>query len=173
MLLDLTTEQTIALIKALGPTMVAAGSAIWIVLTYLRQQKESRRQRLEQAEKDNITRMFEARKPFNDKQLALYSEVAQVTGRLVTSSNYTSPEWTKNVRRFEQLFWTELSMVEDEGVKQAMQEFSKQLALLIKEDDEGGASVNTFKALQQCSYRLASALRASIASSWLIKLAEH
>jgi hypothetical protein len=50
--------------------------------------------------------------------------VAQVTGQLVTSSNYTSPEWTKNVRRFEQLFWTELSMVEDEGVKQAMQEFS-------------------------------------------------
>jgi hypothetical protein len=71
-----TDNQIIELVKALGPTVTASGSAIWIVWSYLNNQKIARKEHLAQAEKERIARIFEARKPFSEKQLALYSEVA-------------------------------------------------------------------------------------------------
>jgi hypothetical protein len=166
----LTTDQVIALIKALGPTLAASGSALWIVITYLRHQKEARQAHMEQADRENKTRMFEARKPFNDKQLELYSLVAHITGKIVTTTDFSSPESKADIRRFKQLFWTELSMVEDEPVKKAMQCFSAQLETMVVNDTEHGVGTRDFEELRQRAYRLASTLRVSIASSWQVKL---
>jgi predicted DNA-binding WGR domain protein len=159
------------LVKVLAPTFGTVGSAVWIAYTYFDRQREAHTQQLLQLEKENKTRMLEARKPFNDRQLALYSEVSQVTGRIVTSTNFSNGEWAANVVRFWQLFWTELSMVEDERVKQAMQRFGKQLNIMIEAGRESeDAREKELKLLQQRGYQLASALRASIEDSWLVNL---
>ena len=57
-------------------------------------------------------------------------------------------------------------MVEDESVKRAMQDVSAQLQEMMKDNNEYGVGVDDFTELQQRASSLASALRASIASSW-------
>jgi hypothetical protein len=141
-----------------------------LVITYLDHQKEARRQHFEQAKRDTDARMFEARKPFNEMQLELYAQVAKVTGEIVTTTDFANPKWGENVRRFYQLFWTELSMVEDHEVKKEMEKFSTELRNITRVDDYK-SKVPHLRELQQASYRLASALRASIASSWSLVLA--
>ena len=105
------------LLRAL--TAIVAGA--WVAFTYIDQQREQENPRAAQTLRDSQIRSLEARKPFLDKQFSLYNEAAQVVGRLVTTTGY-SPEWAKDFQRYEQLYWTELSLVEDEGVKTAMQE---------------------------------------------------
>ena len=63
-------------------------------------------------------------------------------------------------------------MVEDESVKRAMQDVSAQLQEMMKDNNEYGVGVDDFTELQQRASSLASALRASIASSWDVKLAD-
>ena len=162
---------TANLIKDLAAIIVPVGSAVWVVLTYLRDQKKAREDRLAQSERDNKARAFEARKPFHDRQLALYGDVAKVIGRLATTADRSSPEWGEDVRRFYQLFWAELSMVEDEVVKKAMESFSDKLQTIIESRSEPRLSEHDIEKLQKATYRLASALRASIASSWDMQLA--
>jgi hypothetical protein len=163
------TELTVDLLKALGPTFATLGSAIWIVYKYFEDRREARAQQLAQADRENTTRMFEARKPFNDRQLALYTEVSQVTGRIVTTTDFDSPEWNANILRFRQLFWTELSMVEDESVKTSMLLFDEQLKVVLKQT-QIDAHPEEIEILQQSAYLLASSLRASIESSWHLNL---
>jgi hypothetical protein len=62
--------------------------------------------------------------------------------------------------------------VEDDSVKRAMEEFSNQLQEIMKSGSEYGAAVDDFNELQQRAYRLASALRSSLSSSWAVKLAD-
>jgi hypothetical protein len=168
----MTWAEIVNVIKDLITSLATIGSAIWIVVTYLRHQREAQEERSAQSQRDNKARVFEARKPFNDKQLAVYSDVAGVAGKLATITDLDSSEWEQNVTRFYQLFWAELSMVEDGSVKKAMEDFSTQLQEMMKDDSEYGVGANDFTELQQRAYRLASALRASIASSWDVKLAD-
>jgi hypothetical protein len=186
----MTTDQVSGLATGLGPTLVAAGSAGWIVFMYFSNQRavrkeqvkqaekdekarqEARKQEAVQAERDNIARRFEAQKPFNELQLKLYRDVAKTAGELVTITDFASPEWQAALRRFQQLFWTELSMVEDERVKKAMEKFSQQLETILEADSTYGVSSDEVEALQQKAYRLAHALRDSIASTWSVELAK-
>jgi hypothetical protein len=69
----------LSLIQALLPAMTAVIGAVWIAFTYLDQQKEIQRQQSNQATKDSTTRLIKARKPFTDKQLALF-ETPQIVG---------------------------------------------------------------------------------------------
>src|SRR5258707_11162370 len=119
----MTMEQLLSLVKDLGPTVTTMGSAIWIIYIYRSDKEAARAHEAAQAGRENVARMFEARKPFNEKQLALYSQAAEVTGKLVTITDFDSIEWGENNKRFRQLFWTELSMVEDDNVKAGMQAF--------------------------------------------------
>jgi hypothetical protein len=163
------TKAILALIQALLPAMTAIVGGLWVAFTYLDHQKETRDQQLIQASKDNRTRMLEARKPFIDKQLALYIETAQVAGRLVSVSppEVGSGTWRTNFDRFEQLYWAELSMVEDEGVKEAMQEFAKMLRLI---NNVRLTSTTEMGELKQLSYGLARALRSGIEKTWDVDL---
>jgi hypothetical protein len=80
----MTTTEIVNVVKDLITSSATIGSAICIVITYLRHQREAQEERSAQAERDNKARAFEARKPFNDKQLAVYSDVAGVAGKLAT-----------------------------------------------------------------------------------------
>jgi hypothetical protein len=140
--------------------------AAWVAFTWVAEQRKSSEDRRAEAEKQVEVRLFEARRPFIAQQLALYLETAQVAGKLVSMSDPKSSEWDKNFQRYEQLYWTELSMVEDDGVKEAMQFFAVLLRWINEHKPPVPGKEN--EELKQRAYRLARALRASIEMSWMI-----
>ncbi len=137
-----------------------------VYYTYMHDQRTAQEQRQLQALEELRTKAIEVRKAFNDKQLALYVETSQVVGRLVAANGETA-SWKTDFARFEQLYWAELSMVEDDGVKSAMQE----LYPLLKGVRDGklpGTSQNA--EFRNSAYRLARALRASLENTWNVNL---
>jgi hypothetical protein len=165
------TKAIFALIQGLLPPLSAIAVGAWAIFTYIDHQKEARVQQTVQSVKDDAARLFESQKPFNQKQLELYMEAAQVVGRLVSADadNFGKDEWKKDVGRYNAMYWTELSMVEDEEVKRAMEQFRPVLlrtnaANTLSEADRGN--------LQTASYHLAKALNVSISSRWIVRLSE-
>jgi hypothetical protein len=109
---------------------------------------------------------LEARKPFIDKQLDLYVRTAKIAGALVATNGdiVKRDEWLAMFREFEQLYWTELSMVEDDNVKMAMQDLYPRLKWA--RDQVNVVPEAAWHDVQESSYRLAKALRGSIEATW-------
>jgi hypothetical protein len=106
------------------------------------------------------TRSLDARKPFLEKQLALYTEATQVVSVLATSED--ADALAKNRQRFWELYVGELAMVENggldarnRGVAEAMGKFS---SCLNRECARGE--------LRSLAVDLAHACRDSLALSW-------
>ena len=118
------THKYLSILQAWLPVLTVVGGALWGLYTYLDHQKDAQRQAAIQAEKDNATRRIEVRKPFLEKQLALYFETAQIAGRLATLTP-ESKFWPDTEGRFWALYWSELSMVEDGIVEEAMVAFGR------------------------------------------------
>ena len=165
------------LAKGWLPVLSVVAGALWGLYTYLDHQKTARaeteaaRQQQAaagraQAERDSRTRLIEAQKPFLDRQLALYFQTAQTVGRLVTEA-WPSDDWENDRRRFWQLYWSELTMVEHSGVAAAMSNFGRQLAVV-------DASIQAKKPvdpadlrqLEQLALGVAGALRKGVENSW-------
>jgi hypothetical protein len=164
MLSPLTTA-ILALIQGLLSAMTAIIGGLWVAFTYLEHQTKARKEQEEQTKRENTARLLEARKPFIDKQLELYIRTAKVAGALVSvNTGIPRAEWMKTFREFEELYWTELSMVEDERVKQAMQDLYPRLKWA--RDQAEVVPEEKWLAIQQSSYRLAKALRSSIEATW-------
>jgi hypothetical protein len=104
------------LIQAWLPVLTVVVGALWGLYTFIDHQKEVAREADRQQSQQAATRLLEAQKPFLEKQLALYFEAAQVVGKLVTLKPGDT-EWGNNENRFWQLYWSELSMVEDGTLK--------------------------------------------------------
>jgi hypothetical protein len=99
-----------------------------VAFTYLDHQKQAGIEQEVQTKRENKARLLETRKSFIDKQLELYLRTAKIAGALVSvNPNIPRAEWIKTFREFEELYWTELSMVEGEQVKQAMQDLYPRL----------------------------------------------
>jgi hypothetical protein len=176
------TAQQIALawLQGLVPAMTAIAGGMWIAFTYLRNLKETHQETLRQAQRDEISRSIEARKPFLSRQLDLYFETATVVGKLATTKDRTSPIWSDNRARFEQLYWSELSLVEDLNVSQAMAGIRVDLdALATAEnpllDDTPQSRAKRAKRidkaeakLQDSALNLASTLKKSLENSWVV-----
>ena len=96
------------------------------------------------------TTRLEAQRPFLEYQLELYKETARVAVGIATSGPQRQSELK---RRFEELYWGELALVESRSVEAAMVQFRKALKL-------DSADLKP-KALD-----LAHALRQSLAQSW-------
>jgi len=163
-----TTTAVLTLTQGLLPALTAIVGGLWIVWTYIDNQKHAQLAQVEQARRESDARTFEARKPFLDKQLALYIETSQVTGQLVSADDLLDPEWKNKLRRFEQLYWTELSMVEDDIVKSAMEDFgTKARSINVRKASLNSSELSREMGdLRQSSYRLAKALRSGIESRW-------
>jgi hypothetical protein len=123
---------------------------IWIVITYIRGQRELA-----------VTRLLESRKPFLELLLRLYNETAQVAGKLV-SSDYGSPDWNKACYRFWELYWSELCVVEDGKVEGAMKALGKVLGKIAN----SGNKLALRDELEGATYALAHALRDGIIREW-------
>ena len=118
---------------------------IWTMITYF----DTREIELE-------TRRIEAMKPFLERQLKLYTEVTQIVSLLAISPELK--ELQESEKRFWELYWGELALVENEFVEIAMKDFGD--ALLSATNQENLAIL---------SLRLAHACRRSLAKSWNVE----
>jgi hypothetical protein len=100
-------------LKLLTP-LLAVAAFVWGIYTY----REAQHQQAE-------TRRIEATRPYLDKQLALYIEATQVTARIATSGDAAEVE--KSLKRFRELYWGELALVEHGDVARAMVAFREAL----------------------------------------------
>ena len=159
------------LAKVLLPALIAILSGLWVAFTYIDGQEQARAKQDKQIQNDNLTRRLEVQKPFSSIQLALFMEAGKAAGQLAAFDKSAekwreSVEWKGYYTRFYQLFWTELSIVEDEEIKSAMQNFSLQLnAVLHAPGDE-----SLQQQLNQLAYRLARTLRRGIEKTWDVDL---
>lgn len=107
------------------------------------------------ARRDVETRNLEARKQYLTRQLDLYTDATRAGAKLATAKP-GSPEYAKALSRFWELYWGELSMVENREVEAAM----KQMGDCLNGRCSGCSS------LERCSLDLAHACRRSLAESW-------
>jgi hypothetical protein len=151
------------ILKVAG-VVVTLGGFLWGIWTYVdtskqqlaREQKESAREiearRIEDARQAQ-TRRIEATKPYLERQLTLYTQASQVTSTLAISDD--EQEKAKMRKRFWQLYWGELALVEDKAVERAMVAYGQCLTT--------GCDSNE---LRRKSLALAHACRDSLAVSW-------
>lgn len=173
-------HRLLSLAQALIPVLTVVGGALWGLYTYLdhakeaaaevsRTEKNIAAERAVQSERESRTRLIEAQKPFLDKQLALYFETAQVVGRLVTA-DITTSDWEKDRSRFEELYWSELAMVEHTEVASAMIAFRNELLPIALKRSQLLPSDTRTKIDKQnvlvAALGVAHALRKGIEESW-------
>ncbi len=142
------------------PILTVVIGGMWGMFTYVEAQKAAQQQR--QVEQDKLARASEqaAQQPFLKKQLELYFETAQVIGKLITLDPSQS-EWKSAETRYRALYWSELSLVEHEVVKKAMQKYAGALSGYKKAPNDESRQF-----LEDNTYGLAIALREGISSSW-------
>jgi hypothetical protein len=124
---DLKNKRWELLFKLAGLLTITFGVA-WPLYQYtktLEKEREDRKERQaredEQKRKETEAALREARKPFLQRQQELYFEAATVASKLSTLDPGTEREAAR--KRFYQLYWGELSVVEDELVEKAMVRF--------------------------------------------------
>ena len=142
------------LIKVVG-AFVALGTLLWAIWTY----GDTRRREIEQREQADQrtaeTRRVEATKPFLERQLKLYTEATQVAAKIATSQDESAVG--EAIKRFWQLYWGELALVENGAVEGAMKAFGDGLRAELTRDQ------------MEHSLALAHACRDSLAVSWAVK----
>ncbi|HXD95926.1 MAG TPA: hypothetical protein VN646_05265 [Candidatus Acidoferrum sp.] len=105
--------------------------------------------------RDVETRNLEARKQYLTRQLDLYTEATRSAAKIATAKP-GSPDHAKALARFWELYWGELSMVENSAVEGAMRNMGDCL----------NGQCSGCPNLQRCSLDLAHACRRSLADSW-------
>jgi hypothetical protein len=132
--------------------------------------------RQDEAAKASEIALRESQKPFLEKQLAFYFEVAKVGGKLATlppilaeypKDQRFAEDWGWARRRFWELYWGELSVVESPEVARAMFGFGTALRDIercvdARESDCPAKQVN----LHGPSLDLAHKIRESIEKGW-------
>lgn len=104
------------------------------------------------------SRHLEARKPFLDRQLILYTEITRTAAVLAAGALPGDDHLRGEAeRRFWELYWGELALVEDRGVEAAMVEFG---------DAIKAGGMRNVPTLRLPSLALARACRNSLAESW-------
>lgn len=99
---------------------------------------------------------IEAAKPFLELRQKLYLDAIQNAGVLVNPTNHTDPELAKATKRFWELYWAELCMVESKEVESAMIGLGDLIA------DTSAPPHDR----QRAAVKLAHMLRDSLVQSW-------
>ena len=133
--------------------MLAIAAFVWGIYTYRDTSGQQLNRQRAEAERTAETRRIEATRPYLDKQLALYTEATQVTASLATTID--EKERAKLKKRFMELYWGELGLVERGGVALAMANFRLGL-------DRNAAPAE----LGTLALALAHACRDELAASW-------
>lgn len=160
---DLRIKKTEVVAKYVSLLVLLIGIAIpfyQYVYTLKKDQQEREDRRVNEAvqrNKEIEAALREARKPFLERQQALYFEATSAASKLATLDSGAERDAAR--KRFYHLFWGELSVVEDELVEGAMVRFKNTFELY--ESGEAGKSE-----LEQVSLALARSCRDSLARGW-------
>lgn len=112
------------LLKLLSP-LLAVAAFVWGIYTYRDTSQQQLARQKADAERTAETRRIEATRPYLDKQLTLYTEATKVTASLATTTD--EKERAKSKKRFMELYWGELGLVERDSVSRAMVKFREAL----------------------------------------------
>jgi hypothetical protein len=184
-------DDVLKLLTAVG----GVGTFAWGVFQWDRNQKAQAEQKKQDAVKGREQRRLEAQKPFLDLQLALYSDVMEITSIIPTKM--MSLDWATDkgaeldswIGRFWSLYYGKLAMVENREVEAAMVNYGRILLDMIP-DSPSAEAVGAGDAekpiltdgqaaelartqigkVQQASLKLARAMRESLDESWNINV---
>lgn len=150
-------------LKAYWPYITSVAVAAWAMVNLYVNHRADEKHRQFEALKQLQVRTLEAQRPFLDKQLQLYFETAKVAGQLVTLDRaIDAAAWTEAQKRYEALYWVELSMVENKVVEASMLSFRRALNVYMNNP--------AYKwQLENKSYCLAHAIRNSIRETWAVQ----
>lgn len=109
----------------------------------------------DQREDEIRKQRIEAAKPFLEIRQQKYMEAIKAAGVLANPNDHTSQEIKEAEKRFSELYWAELSLVEAKEVESSMVGMAS-ASRKYSEPTEG----------QQAAIRLAHALRDSLVKSW-------
>jgi len=165
---DLKNKRLELLFKLAGLLTITFG-IVWPLYQYtktLEKDREDRKERQvredDQKKKETDAALREARKPFLQRQQELYFEAATLASKLSTLDPGAEREMAR--KRFYQLYWGELSVVEDVMVEKAMVRFKGEFENY--ERERANNSQVSRQELEQRSLKLAHAFRDSLAISW-------
>lgn len=109
--------------KIIAPLITIAGILVG-VMQFNKGQENLQRKELEQRQfelrKMQIGNQFEAIARFKEIQATKYKEATETISNIIYSDDYQSAAFKKALKRFWQLYWVELSAVEDAQVEAAM-----------------------------------------------------
>ena len=134
-------------------SLLAVAAFFWGIYEYKDTAKQKLLAQKNDAERTAETRRIEATRPYLDKQLELYTEATKVTATIATSADIKEIE--KATKRFEELYWGELALVERSDVASAMISFRKAFDTKMAQS-----------ALAPLALALAHACRDELAESW-------
>jgi hypothetical protein len=151
-------QQSATLIQVLS-VVVASVLSIWSFNEARKKEAEARiveaaryqNQREDEARKQRI----EAAKPFLEIRQQKYMEALKVAGVLANPSDHLPQELKEAQKRFSELYWAELSLVEATEVESSMIGMARALGKYSETTEE-----------QQAAISLAHALRDSLVKSW-------
>jgi len=160
---DLRIKKLDVLAKFVGMLALLVGIALPFY-QYVRTLEKERQEREEkktieasQRNREVEAALREARKPFLERQQALYFEATSAASKLSTLDDGGEKEGAR--KRFYQLYWGELSVVEDELVEAAMVRFKN----ILEQYERGQTS--KFE-VERSSLVLAHSCRESLARGW-------
>src|SRR6185369_10509268 len=160
---DLRIKRLDVIAKFIGTAVILVGIAVPFY-QYTRTLEKDRQDRVDkkaaeeaQQAKQADAALREAQKPFLQRQTELYFEATGAAAKLATLEK--GPERDNARKRFYELYWGDLSVVEDEIVETAMVRFHDKL------DDFEKGKAEKFD-LQEMSLELAHACRNSMARGW-------
>lgn len=142
----------------------AIASFLWGVWVWKDKSKKELAQQRVEAQRFADNRRIEATKPFLERQLRLYTEASEVAACIAAGPNviidHTEIQTAK--KRFWQLYYGELALVENVEVEEAMVQLGEAIS--------GGIDQSE---LRKASLNLAVACRRSLATSWGIQAWEN
>ncbi|UEM09147.1 hypothetical protein J4G43_030920 [Bradyrhizobium barranii subsp. barranii] len=154
-----------------GPVAVVVVGAAWAAFTWIAQRSDQAgREETRQAEAARVA-IRESQKPFLEKQLAFYFEAAKATAALSTRDP-KDQEWASARKRFWELYWGELGVVESPQIASGMVAFGQTLRELEKCVDDGKTCDGLQRPLTGASLALAHSIRESIEAGWGYRLDE-
>ena len=146
----MTTEELI--IKAATPIVTIIGILVGI-WQFLRGQRNLQEKELQQ-------RRFEALAKFKEIQYVKYKEATETVSAIIYTDDFQSDEFKKGLKRFWQLYWVELSSVEDAAVESAMKRLGDHIQKLEDRQFEN-LTEEEQTSLQHLGYAVAQAIKES------------
>ena len=144
------TSKLDSITKTVQIVSVVVGVVISVLSFNYTRQKDADA-RMAEANKQEI----EAAKPFLELRQKRYMEAIESAAILSSPETHSPDEMQKARKRFWELYWAELSMVEDAKVEGAMKKLGESLDPQLKPTSQ-----------QISAYELAHALRDSLTKSW-------